>query len=62
MVSRVYVENGGLNDLTHKVLKFSFSQVSSIMANGPAATSGFVDEGDLLISVNGVSIDGMTDR
>jgi C-terminal processing protease CtpA/Prc len=42
-------ENGGL-------------MVSSIMANGPAAASGLVQEGDLLISVNGVSIDGMTDR
>ena len=42
-------ENGGL-------------MVSSIMANGPAAASGLVQEGDLLVSVNGVSIDGMTDR
>lgn len=32
------------------------------MSNGPAATSGVVEQGDLLVSVNGVSIDGMTDR
>jgi hypothetical protein len=32
------------------------------MANGPAAVSGLVNEGDLLITVNGGSIDGMTDR
>lgn len=37
-------------------------QVSSIMANGPAAVSGLVNEGDLLITVNGGSIDGMTDQ
>ena len=38
------------------------AQVSSIMSNGPAAASGVVEQGDLLVSVNGVSIDGMTDR
>jgi C-terminal processing protease CtpA/Prc len=37
-------------------------KVSSIMPNGPAAASGLVQEGDLLISVNRVSIDGMTDQ
>lgn len=45
-----------------KFCNLAMIQVSSIMANGPAAVSGLVNEGDLLIAVNGASIDGMTDR
>jgi C-terminal processing protease CtpA/Prc len=41
---------------------FSRFQVSSVMEGGPAAESGKVHSGDLLLTVNGVSIDGMTDR